>query len=421
MTKVKVNVDRLWNDIIHTGTEFGGTAKGGVNRGTFTENDKKVRDWFVAQGRKLGAKVSWDELGNIYIRRDGRNASLPPIAIGSHLDTQFTGGKFDGILGVLSGLEVLRALEDAGYRTEAPIEVIDWTNEEGCRFPPAMLSSGVFGGVFTTEYAYSREDRQGNKFGEELERIGYKGSEKCDGRAHRLAGHFELHIEQGPILEDEKLPIGIVTGVQSIRWYEVTLNGQASHAGTTPMHLRRDTLLAASRMVNEINQVALKTHPLARSTVGVFEVSPGSINTVPEKVFFSVDLRHEDDAVVEKMEGMVRELVERIAKDVKLFDFKFERIWESPAVKFAPSILDSIETSVKSIGLPYKRMVSGAGHDSVYTSRVCNTGMIFIPCRNGISHNEIEFAEKEHVGAGAAVLLGAVLEYDKLLAAKGKL
>jgi N-carbamoyl-L-amino-acid hydrolase len=272
-------------------------------------------------------------MGNIFVTRAGKNNSLPPIGIGSHLDTQFTGGKYDGPLGVLAGLEVLRSLDDANIRTEAPICAINWTNEEGCRFSPAMLSSGVWGGVFTTEYAYSREDRAGAKFGDELARIGYKGTIPCDGTKNKLSAHFELHIEQGPILEAEKLPIGIVQGVQSIRWYHLTLGGLASHAGTTPMHLRRDTLLAASRIVAEINAVALRTHPLARSTVGVFEVSPGSINTVPEKVFMSVDLRHEDDAVVEKMEGMVREVVDRIAKEVKLDKAELECIWVSPAVK----------------------------------------------------------------------------------------
>lgn len=224
-------------------------------------------------------------------------------------------------------------------------------------------------------------------------------------------------------MESEKLPIGIVQGVQSIRWYNLTLYGLASHAGTTPMHLRRDTLLAASRIVNEVNQIALKTHPLARSTVGVFEASPGSINTVPEKVFMTIDLRHEDDAVVAQMEAKVREAINRITTEIRMDKVEFEQIWESPSVKFHPHVLDSIEQSVKSLKVPYKKMVSGAGHDSVYTSRIVPTGMIFIPCRDGISHNEIEEAEKDHCALGAQVLLGAVLEYDKLLAAgkSGKL
>lgn len=285
-----------------------------------------------------------------------------------------------------------------------------------------MVSSGVWGGAFSRDYAYSREDKDGKKFGDELARIGYRGEEPCDGRKHPLAAHFELHIEQGPILESEKLPIGVVVGVQGIRWYELRLEGLASHAGTTPMHLRRDTLVAASRIVQEINQIALKTHPLARSTVGVFEASPGSINTVPEKVFLTVDLRHEDDAVVVKMEGMVREAVARIAAEVKLVKAEFKQIWDSPAVKFHPKVLDAIEGSVKASGVQYKKMVSGAGHDSVYTSRLVPTGMIFIPCKDGISHNEVEHATKEHCGLGAQVLLGAVLDFDRAQAgSKGKL
>jgi beta-ureidopropionase / N-carbamoyl-L-amino-acid hydrolase len=350
-----------------------------------------------------------DEMGNIFARRPGKDNSLPPIAMGSHLDTQPTGGKFDGILGVLSGLEVLRTLKDTGYETNAPIEVIDWTNEEGSRFAPAMLASGVFAGVFTRDYADSRKDREGKSFGEELDRIGYRGTEKAGD--HKLGAFFELHIEQGPILEDEEKVIGVVTGVQGMRWYEVTVTGFESHAGTTPMHLRRDALVGASRMVDAINKVALDHSPLAVSTVGLMEVRPNSRNILPGEVFFTIDLRHPEDEVVTAMETEVKVAIERIAGELKL-EIAVEQVWDSPAVKFDPACVNAVRTAAAENEYSHREIVSGAGHDAAYMARVVPTAMIFIPCEKGISHNEIEKAEYEHVAAGANVLLRAVLEYD---------
>lgn len=408
MHNLQINAQRLWDSIMET-AQIGGTAKGGVCRLTLTDLDRQVRDWFVAQCEEAGCTVTVDEMGNIFARRPGKDNSLPPIAMGSHLDTQPTGGKFDGILGVLSGLEVLRTLKDTGYETNAPIEVIDWTNEEGSRFAPAMLASGVFAGVFTRDYADSRKDREGKSFGEELDRIGYRGTEKAGD--HKLGAFFELHIEQGPILEDEEKVIGVVTGVQGMRWYEVTVTGFESHAGTTPMHLRRDALVGASRMVEAINKVALDHPPLAVSTVGLMEVRPNSRNILPGEVFFTIDLRHPEDEVVAAMETEVKAALERIAGELKL-EIKVEQVWDSPAVKFDAACVEAVRTAASENEYSHREIVSGAGHDAAYMARVVPTAMIFIPCEKGISHNEIEKAEYEHVAAGANVLLRAVLEYD---------
>lgn len=412
MQNLTINAERLWDTLMETAA-IGGTAKGGICRLTLTDLDRQVRDWFVEACRAAGCTVGVDEMGNIFARRPGRDDSLPPIAMGSHLDTQPTGGKFDGILGVLAGLEVIRTLNDAGYETNAPIEVVNWTNEEGSRFAPAMLASGVFAGVFDRAFADGRQDREGKRFGDELERIGYRGDEPCGAR--RIGAFFELHIEQGPILEDEGKEIGVVTGVQGMRWYEVTVTGFESHAGTTPMHLRRDALVGAARMVEAINGVALAHAPLAVSTVGLMEVRPNSRNILPGEVFFSIDLRHPDDAVLEEMEGEVKAAVARIAGEMKL-EAAVAGIWNSPAVHFDPACIDSVRAAAEDFGFGHRDIVSGAGHDAAYIARVAPTAMVFVPCEKGVSHNETEKIEPGQAAAGANVLLRAVLAYDKAMA-----
>ena len=413
-SNLSVDPARLWDSIMET-AEIGATPKGGVKRLTLTDLDRQVRDWFVAACKRAGCTVQVDELGNIFARRPGRDNSLPPIAIGSHLDTQPTGGKYDGIIGVLSGLEVLRTLNDAGYETNAPIEVIDWTNEEGSRFAPAMLSSGVFAGAFDKQYAYDRTDREGLRFGDELERIGYKGDVPVGD--HRLAAFFELHIEQGPILEAEEKTIGIVTGVQGMRWYEVTVTGRDSHAGSTPMALRSDALLGAARMIDAVNAAALAHAPNAVATVGLIEARPNSRNVIPGEVFFTVDLRHPDDAVVAAMEDVMRagvaEAAERTGVSVAV-----EQVWDSPAVHFDPACIAAVRDAAAAHGYPSREITSGAGHDAAYIARVAPTTMIFVPCEKGISHNELEKTEPEQVTAGANVLLHAVLATDARLAAR---
>ncbi len=302
-----VNAERLWETIMET-AQFGATPKGGIKRLTLTDLDKQVRDWFRAACEAAGCTVTIDDMGNMFARRPGRDNLLPPIAMGSHLDTQPTGGKFDGVIGVLSGLEVIRTLNDLEIETNAPIEVINWTNEEGSRFAPAMLCSGVFAGVFSRDYADSRVDREGKKFGDELDRIGYRGTEPAGG--HKLGAHFEVHIEQGPILEAEGKTIGIVTGVQGMRWFEVTVTGAESHAGSTPMPLRHDAMLAASKMISAVSEVAERFAPSAVGTVGLVECRPNSRNVIPGEVFFTIDLRHPSDNVVGEMEHLVRQRID---------------------------------------------------------------------------------------------------------------
>ncbi len=411
-----IDPDRLWSTIMETAA-IGATEKGGIRRLTLTDLDREVRDWFVAACQAAGCTVTVDDLGNIFARRPGRNPALPPIAIGSHLDTQPTGGKYDGVIGVLAGLEVLRTLNDLGIETEAAIEVIDWTNEEGSRFAPAMLCSGVFAGVFDRAFADGRTDRDGVRFGDALEAIGYRGSEPVGAR--RLGAHFELHIEQGPILEAEQRTIGIVTGVQGMRWYEVNVTGFESHAGSTPMPLRHDALYAAARMVAAVHTVAHAHAPDAVGTVGLLECRPNSRNVIPGSVFFSIDLRHPDDAVVAEMERRVRDEVDDIAGEARVHAV-VERVWDLPAVHFDPACVDAVERAADALGHAARRIVSGAGHDSAYIARVAPTAMVFVPCEKGLSHNEAERAEPEHVAAGANVLLRAVLETDQRLAEQAR-
>ncbi len=407
-----INPQRLWDALMDT-AKVGGTPKGGIRRLTLSDEDRTIRDWFKAQCEALGCTVSVDEVGNMFARRPGKHDHLDPICMGSHLDTQPTGGKFDGCLGVLGGLEVLRTLHDMGYETNAPLELINWSNEEGSRFAPAMLASGVFAGVFSPDYAWQREDRDGKRYGDELARIGYKGAQKVGG--HKLGAMFELHIEQGPILEDEMTMIGVVTGVQGMRWYEVTVTGQDAHTGATPMYLRKNALLGASRAIEAVDRIAHEHAPHAVGTVGLIENRPNSRNVIPGEVFFTVDLRHPDDAVLDVMEQKFREALKAIMEPLKL-DYAEKGIWNSPAVRFAPDLIECVRHGAAKAGYRMRDMVSGAGHDAAYIARVAPTTMIFVPCANGISHNEAESTSFDECAAGAQVLLEAVLEYDRRFA-----
>jgi N-carbamoyl-L-amino-acid hydrolase len=403
-----IDPQRLWDMLMDT-AKFGGTPKGGIKRLTVSDEDKLVRDWFKAQCEALGCKVEVDSVGNMFATRPGKNANALPIAMGSHLDTQPTGGKFDGVLGVLGALEALRTLHQAGYETNAPIMIANWTNEEGSRFAPAMLCSGVYAGVFTPDFAWSRQDREGKKLGEELERIGYKG-DAAPG-SHKFQAMFELHIEQGPILEAEAKQVGIVTGVQGMRWYEVTVTGQEAHTGATPMLLRKNALMAASRMIDAIDKVGMDNLPGVAS-VGLIENRPNSRNVVPGEVFFTVDLRHPDEAVLDKMEAAFRAALPEIATRTKV-TFEEKCIWKSPAVKFAPDLIDCVRFGADKAGYSTREMASGAGHDAAYIARVAPTTMVFVPCEGGLSHNEAESTTLEECASGAQVLLNAVLEYDR--------
>jgi len=409
---LRISGTRLWDTLCET-AQFGaipGTERG-MCRLTLSDEDIAVRRWFVAACEAIGMTVTCDKVGTIYARRAGSDPALPPIAIGSHLDTQPTGGRFDGILGVLAGLEVVRTFHDAGITTRHPIEVIDWTNEEGARFAPAMVSSGVFAGVFSLDYALGQTDRDGVTLGEALARSGFVGEE--DPGAHALAAHFELHIEQGPVLENEGVEIGVVSGVQGIRWYDVVVKGQTCHAGTTPMALRRDALHAAARLAVMIDDIGRSDPGASLSTIGQFQAYPGSRNTAPGEVRFTVDLRHPEVAGLDRMESTLGAAIATLERDLGVA-IALSPVWSSPPVSFDPGVLDAIAGATQRLGFTHRTMLSGAGHDSVYTARVAPTGMIFIPCENGISHNVAENITPEQATRGANVLLQAVLDYDRI-------
>jgi N-carbamoyl-L-amino-acid hydrolase len=406
---IEINPTRLWNDILESG-KIGATQNGGLCRLALSDEDRRVREWFVEACRAEGCEVRFDELGNLFARRPGRRSDLHPIAMGSHLDSQPTGGRFDGILGVLAGLEVVRTLNEHRIETEHPVEIIDWTNEEGARFAPAMQGSGVFAGALEKEMVLSSRDREGLVFGEELDRIGFRGDETCGD--HSLDSYFELHIEQGPILENEKKVIGVVGGVQGMRWYDLTLEGSASHAGTTPMKLRRDASVAAAEIIIAVNRLSGEIGEGALTTTGVIDAYPNSRNVVPSRVFLTVDLRHTEIEVLDRMEDRLKEIVSTVCSQYQVSE-KLDRLWDSPPVKFDVECVDAVRESAKQGEHPLQEITSGAGHDAVYVSRVAPTAMIFIPCKDGISHNEIESATPEHVGAGTSVLLEAIRLRDR--------
>src|SRR5699024_8627232 len=348
----------------------------------------------------------------MFARRAGRKPALAPIVIGSHLDTQPYGGKYDGILGVLGALEVVRALNDADVETEHPLEVVNWTNEEGARFAPALLASGVFAGVFERDEAYQHADEEGLAFGAELERIGYRGDERCG--QHLLAAYLELHIEQGPVLEAAGTDIGVVTGVQGTRWYDLHIEGFSGHAGTTPMALRRDALLGAARIIDALHALAQATDERAVATVGVIEAEPGSRNVVAGGARRTLDLRHPQADVLDAMEAAARERMNEICAELELRG-ALNRIWRSAPIAFDPTCIGAVRSGAEAAGYTHQDIISGAGHDAVYLSRVAPTGMIFVPCEKGISHNEAEAIEPRQATAGAQTLANAVLLLDQQL------
>ena len=404
-TSIKVDGRRLWDSLMEV-AKIGATPKGGVCRLALTDLDKAGRDLIVGWAKAAGCTVTVDTRGNVFMRRAGRVADAAPVVTGSHADSQPTGGRFDGIYGVLGGLEVIRSLNDHGIETEHPIEVVIWTNEEGSRFAPAMVASGVFAGVFSLEYGLSRKDVDGKTIGEELARIGYAGDVPCGGR--KLHAAFELHIEQGPILEAECKTIGVVTDAQGQRWYEITFTGQEAHAGPTPMPRRRDALLGASRVVDLVNRIGLDHAPFGCATVGMMQVHPNSRNVIPGRVFFTVDFRHPDDAVLAKMDAALRDGVARIAGEIGL-ETALEQIFYYKPVAFDPACVAAVRDAADRFGYSHRDIVSGAGHDACYLAQVAPTSMVFVPCIDGISHNEIEDATPAWIEAGANVLLHAML------------
>ena len=405
ISELRINGERLW-DTLDEMAAHGLTDKGGSNRQALTDEDKAGRDLFVSWCEAAGCQVRFDEMGNIFARRPGVNNELPPVITGSHLDTQPTGGRFDGVYGVLAGLEVIRTLEDAGVETEAPVEVVVWTNEEGARFSPAMMGSGVWAGVMDRDKIYDTQDKAGNRFEDELIRIGYKGD--IPAIASPIKAAFEAHIEQGPILEAEGKTIGVLTGVQGVRWYDLIIGGEPCHAGPTPMESRKDPFMGALPILQACYELAEKYGPDGRVTFGDIQAQPGSRNTVPERLIINVDLRHPDADILDKMDAIFREKV--ISEcDSRGLTSEVNELWHMPVTKFDGECVNTVRSVTEQLGYSYREMVSGAGHDSLYVAKVVPTSMIFVPCENGISHNEKENADINDLAAGCNVLLHSIL------------
>ncbi len=412
LSNLRINSARLWDTLMEM-AQIGGTPKGGCKRLTLTDLDKQGRELFTQWCEAAGCTVSVDRMGNMFALRPGTDNSLPPVMMGSHLDTQPTGGKFDGVLGVLGALEVIRSMNDLKLKTKHPVEVANWTNEEGSRFAPAMVSSGVFAGAYTEEFAYARVDSEGKTLGDELKRIGYQGDLPTGGRP--IHAFFELHIEQGPILEAEEMDVGVVTHGQGQRWYEIKLTGFESHAGSTPMPRRKDALLGAARIVELVNRIGLAHSPLAVATVGMLNPYPNSRNVIPGEVFMTVDFRHPEEPTLVAMDQALADGVKAIADTIGL-SFEIKEVFNYKPVAFDQGCVEAVRRAAKHFGYKHRDIVSGAGHDACYLARVAPTSMIFTPCVDGISHNEAEDISEAWASMGTNVLMHAVLEKAELVA-----
>ena len=403
---LRINPDRLWNSI-HELAEIGPGVAGGSNRQTLTDDDAKGRTLFQSWCEGAGMSMGLDQMGTMFARRAGEEDSLDPVYIGSHLDTQPTGGRYDGVLGVLSGLEVIRTLNDLGIKTKRPIVVVNWTNEEGARFAPAMLASGVFAGVHTLDYAYSRKDPEGKSFGDELKRIGWVGDEKVGAR--KMHAYFEYHIEQGPILEAEHKQIGVVTHGQGLWWLEFTLTGKEAHTGSTPMNMRVNAGLAMARILEMVQSVAMGEQPGAVGGVGQMRFAPNSRNVLPGTVVFTVDIRSPEQAKLDRMRARIEAEAAKIC-DALGVGCAVEAVGHFDPVTFDPTLVARVRQAAEDLGYSHMNIISGAGHDACWTNKIAPSTMIMCPCVDGLSHNEAENISKEWAQAGADVLLRAVLE-----------
>ncbi len=401
----RINGDRLWESIMEM-AKIGPGVAGGNNRQTLTDDDAKGRELFKSWCEKEGLAMGLDTMGNMFARREGTDPNALPVMVGSHLDTQPTGGKYDGVLGVLGGLEIIRTLNDLDIKTKHPIEIVNWTNEEGTRFAPPMLSSGVFASMHTEEWAYNREDSEGKKFGDELKRIGWRGEEPVGER--KLHAFYELHIEQGPILEDENVDIGVVTHGQGLNWLQVTLVGKESHTGSTPMPKRVNAGLGMARITQLVDEIALSHAPHAVGAIGHIDVYPNSRNIIPGKVVFTVDFRHPNKEVIQNMEDRMRKGAADIAENIGL-TMDIEKVGNFDPVEFDKDCVEKVRDAAKTLGYSHMNIVSGAGHDACWINRVAPTAMIMCPCVDGLSHNEAEEITKEWSTAGADVLFHAVV------------
>ncbi|MER9654892.1 Zn-dependent hydrolase [Mesorhizobium sp. M0152] len=403
---LRINSDRLWDSLMEM-AKIGPGIAGGNNRQTVTDEDGEGRQLFKRWCDAAGLEMGIDEMGTMFARREGADPSLPPVYVGSHLDTQPTGGKYDGVLGVLGGLEIVRSLNELGIKTKHPIVVTNWTNEEGARFAPAMMASGVFAGVLDQADVYEHTDKNGKKFGEELERIGWKGTEKVGDR--KIHAFFELHIEQGPILEDEGIDIGVVTHGQGLKWLQVTLTGKEAHTGSTPMPKRRNAGLGMARVTELVHEIAMDYQPDAVGAVGHMEVYPNSRNIIAGRTVFTIDIRSPEKEVLDAMDGRIREGIDTIcdALDIK---YEIEQVGHFDPVTFDEGCVKAIRDAADRLGYSHRNIVSGAGHDACWINRVAPTAMVMCPCVDGLSHNEAEEITKEWAAAGADVLFHAVVE-----------
>ena len=405
-SNLRINGDRLWDSLMEM-AKIGPGVAGGNNRQTLTDEDSEGRHLFKKWCEDQGCSMGLDKMGNMFAYREGTDPDALPVYVGSHLDTQPTGGKYDGVLGVLGGLEIIRSLNDLNIKTKHPIVVTNWSNEEGTRFAPPMLSSGVFGGMQTLDWAYERVDSEGKTFGDELVRIGWKGEEEVGER--KMHAFFELHIEQGPILEVEQKDIGVVTHGQGLSWTQITVTGKDSHTGSTPMPMRRNAGLGMARILEKVEEIALSHAPHAVGAAGHIDVYPNSRNVIPGKVIFTVDMRSPELSVIADMEARLIAESKDICENLGL-EVEFEKVGGFDPVKFDEKCVSAVRDASEKLGYSHMNLISGAGHDACWINRVAPTAMIMCPCVDGLSHNEAEEISKEWATAGADVLLHAVLE-----------
>ena len=408
---LKINGDRLWDSLMEM-ARIGPGVAGGNNRQTLTDEDAEGRALFQKWCEEAGCSMGLDSLGNMFARREGTDPGALPVYVGSHLDTQPTGGKYDGVLGVLGALEILRTLNDLGIKTKHPIVATNWTNEEGTRFAPAMLASGVFAGVHDQDWAESREDAEGKRFGDELDRIGWRGEEEVGAR--KMHAFFELHIEQGPILEAEGKDIGVVTHGQGLSWTQVTITGKDSHTGSTPMPMRRNAGLGMARVLEKVEEIALSHAPHAVGAAGHIDVYPNSRNVIPGKAVFTVDFRSPELAVIKDMEARLKAAATEICDQMGL-EVEFEKVGGFDPVEFDADCVSAVRSAADRLGYSHMNLISGAGHDACWINRVAPTAMVMCPCVDGLSHNEAEEISKEWATAGTDVLMHAVVETAEIV------
>jgi len=407
----RINRTRLWESIEHSAT-IGASKNGGLDRVSLTDSDRQVRDWLKRECSDAGCIVTTDDMGNMFARRRGCDSNRSPIVVGSHLDSQPSGGRYDGVLGVLAALEVIRTLNAFHVNTRHPIEIVNWTNEEGTRFPPTMFGSAVFSGARSKHDAYEVKDQYGNTFLHELERIGYRGPEVCGD--HPIAGYCEVHIEQGPILEENHFQIGVVTGIQGMRWYNIAIEGIAGHAGTTPMHLRRDAMVGAANVIERFRQLSIEYDPSAVVTAGSIAVSPGSRNVIADRATVTLDVRHPNRNSLDDLERAFEYEIEQIQNKFGL-EIRLDRILASDPVEFDPRCVDAVRTAARSEGVSHLDLMSGATHDAANIAPIAPTAMIFVPCAGGVSHNEMESITPDDACAGTQILLRTIFQYDEIL------